>query len=119
MLWRRGKKGFTVQENFSAIRVNIHNCDDGRRRHRFHCQDSYIHDLATSPIAPQRRDPAQDAINVTIEHNTIYGVDTSASTSHGRPFDFARCAGQRQSARGGRLDAVLSRPTIYQRPNCG
>ena len=75
---RAGTKGI-VDENFTAIRVNIHNCEDGAfiGEHAT-IKDSYIHDLATSPDAHNDGIQAMDAINVTIEHNRIYGVDTSA-----------------------------------------
>jgi hypothetical protein len=72
------KKGI-VDENFTAIRVNIHNCEDGAfvGEHAT-IRDSYIHDLATGPDAHSDGIQAMDAINVTIEHNRIYGTDTSA-----------------------------------------
>jgi len=73
-----GKKGI-LNGNFTAIRVNIHNCEDGVFADRdFTIKDSYIHDLATSPTAHNDGIQSIDAINVTIEHNTIYAVDTSA-----------------------------------------
>ena len=73
-----GKKGI-LNGNFTAIRVNIHNCEDGVFADRdFTIKDSYIHDLATSPTAHNDGIQSIDAINVTIEHNRIYAVDTSA-----------------------------------------
>jgi hypothetical protein len=73
-----GTKGI-LNGNFTAIRVNIHNCEDGVFADRdFTIRDSYIHDLATSPTAHNDGIQSIDAINVTIEHNRIYAVDTSA-----------------------------------------
>ena len=78
-----GTKGI-LNGGFTAIRVNIHNCDDGVFADRdFTIRDSYIHDLATSPIAHNDGIQSVDAINITIVHNRIYGVDTSAINLNG------------------------------------
>ncbi len=72
-----GSKG--IQEsNFNAYRVDIHNCEDGLYIDtNVTIKDSYIHDLATSDTA--HNDGIQGTgLNTIIEHNTIYGVDTSA-----------------------------------------
>jgi hypothetical protein len=75
---RANTKGI-VDENFTALRVNIHNCEDGAFvGENATIKDSYIHDLATDPDAHNDGIQALDAINVTIEHNRIYGIDTSA-----------------------------------------
>ncbi len=73
-----GTKGI-LNGNFTAIRVNIHNCEDGVFADRdFTIRDSYIHDLATSATAHNDGIQSIDAINITIEHKRIYAVDTSA-----------------------------------------
>lgn len=75
-----GTKGILGQ-NFTVLRVNIHNCEDGVYvyENNFTVQDSYIHDLATSATA--HNDGIQVSCcgsNSIIKHNRIYGVDTSA-----------------------------------------
>jgi hypothetical protein len=73
-----GSKGI-LNGGFTAFRVNIHNCEDGVFADQgFTIRDSYIHDLATSPVSHNDGIQSADAINVTIVHNTIYGTDTSA-----------------------------------------
>ena len=114
-----GTKGI-LNGNFTAIRVNIHNCEDGVFADRdFTIRDSYIHDLATSPTAHNDGIQSIDAINVTIEHNRIYASRYIGDMAQQQQRRSARaeCAGQRQSARWRRLDTVLSSRRIYQRPN--
>jgi hypothetical protein len=75
---RTGTKGI-LNGNFTAIGVNIHNCEDGVfAGGDFTIRDSYIHDLATSETAHNDGIQAIDAINITIEHNRVDGTDTSA-----------------------------------------
>ena len=66
--------------NFNAIRVNVHNCEDGFAvDQNFTVRDSYIHDLATSATA--HNDGFQvfgSNSNILLQHNTVYATDTSA-----------------------------------------
>lgn len=73
-----GTKG--IQENnFTAQRVNIHNCEDGSiNKHNVTIEDSYIHDLATSSTAHNDGVQSYATHDIVIRHNRIYGVDTSA-----------------------------------------
>jgi hypothetical protein len=73
-----GTKG--IQENnFTARRVNIHNCEDGSiNKHDITIEDSYIHDLATSATAHNDGVQSYATHDIVIRHNRIYGVDTSA-----------------------------------------
>ena len=65
--------------NFSAIRVNIHGCENGLDiGNHVTLRDSYIHDLATGADLHTDGIQSGDGSNSTIEHNTIYGADTSA-----------------------------------------
>jgi hypothetical protein len=65
-------------DNFIAIRVNIHGCENGLDiGSHVTLRDSYIHDLAVGP--EYHTDGIQGTpTDSTIEHNTIYGIDTSA-----------------------------------------
>jgi Bacterial TSP3 repeat len=65
--------------NFNAIRVNIHGCENGLDiGNHVTIRDSYIHDLATGPELHTDGIQSDDGSNSTIEHNTIYGANTSA-----------------------------------------
>lgn len=65
--------------NFTAIRVNIHGCENGLDiGDHVTLRDSYIHDLATGPDLHTDGIQSSDGSNSIIEHNTIYGADTSA-----------------------------------------
>ena len=72
-----GTKGI-IGGNFTAIRINIHNCEDGVFAENYRIRDSYIHDLATSETAHNDGIQSLDAVNVSIVHNTIDATDTSA-----------------------------------------
>jgi hypothetical protein len=65
-------------DNTLLLRVNIHGCENGMDiGNNVTLQDSFIHDLA--PGATFHNDGIQGVPNnSTIEHNTIYGIDTSA-----------------------------------------
>jgi hypothetical protein len=77
--------------NITARRVNIHGCENGGDiNQNFTVQDSYIHDLYNSAAA--HTDGLQFAsahlesgrlvsgsLNVTIQHNTIYGMGADGS----------------------------------------
>jgi hypothetical protein len=65
-------------DNTNLLRVNIHGCENGMDiGDHVTLRDSYIHDLATG--ASFHNDGIQGVPNnSTIEHNTIYGIDTSA-----------------------------------------
>ena len=65
--------------NYVALRVNIHGCENGLDIGRnVTLRDSYIHDLAAGEGFHNDGIQSDDGSNSTIEHNTIYAIDTSA-----------------------------------------
>ena len=67
--------------NFTAIRVNVHACEDAFFvDDNFTVQDSYIHDLTDCPTC--HNDGFQifgetNGQNILVQHNRIYAIDTS------------------------------------------
>ena len=65
--------------NFTAVRVNIHGCENGLDiGTNVTLKDSFIHDLAEGTEYHTDGIQSSDGSNSIIEHNTIYGVNTSA-----------------------------------------
>ena len=66
-------------QNVNLVRVNIHNCEDGLfAEGDFTVTDSFIHDLATCGSCHNDGMQIFGGSRITIEHNRIYGSDTSA-----------------------------------------
>jgi hypothetical protein len=67
-------------DNTNLVRVNIHDCENGMDiGFDVTITDSYIHDLHDDGGVSFHNDGIQGTPdNVTIEHNRIYGIDTSA-----------------------------------------
>lgn len=73
-----GGKGIKEQ-NFTATRVDISNCEDGIFVDTdATITDSYIHDLASGSGFHNDGIQGGDGTNVTIQHNNISSIDTSA-----------------------------------------
>ena len=65
--------------NFNAYHVNIHNCEDGLSvENDFTITDSYIHDLAECGTCHNDGMQIYGGSRIIIQHNRIYGTDTSA-----------------------------------------
>jgi hypothetical protein len=101
-------QGSAISEaNFTLRRVNIHGCENGLDiNQNVDIQDSYIHDLYNDPVVPPPDGAHADgmqfaadhwsgsawvsgSLNVTIKHNTIYGMGWK---SNGTGFDFGTSA---------------------------
>jgi hypothetical protein len=79
------------EANIMAQRVNIHGCENGGDINQsFTIEDSYIHDLYNSPSAHtdglqfafghiENGQVVAGSLNVTIKHNTIYGMGADGS----------------------------------------
>lgn len=67
--------------NFTAIRVNVHNCEDAFFvDDNFTVRDSYVHDLVDCPTCHNdgfQIFGEQNGHNIIIQHNRIYAIDTS------------------------------------------
>ena len=65
--------------NFNAYRLNIHGCENGLDiGTNVTVKDSFIHDLAEGPDLHTDGIQSGDGSSSTIQHNTIYAVNTSA-----------------------------------------
>ena len=66
-------------DNTILVRVNIHGCENGLDvGTNVTIRDSYIHDLAAGATFHNDGMQGANPTNLTVEHNTIYGIDTSA-----------------------------------------
>jgi len=72
-----------ADSNFTARRLDISGCENGLSiNHDMTIEDSYIHDLTNSAEAHLdgiQFDPYVNANNITIRHNTIYGMGSDGS----------------------------------------
>jgi hypothetical protein len=72
--------------NFNAIRVNIHGCENGLDMFSHATiRDSYIHDLACGGDYHTDGIQSGDGSNTVIQHNTIISCDTSAININNTP----------------------------------